>query len=179
MGMRPRSQQFPPRNRLISVLAQAVVVVEGGVDSGSLITARHAAGQGRPVYAVPGSVFSPASRGPHHLLARGARLLQHPAELLEAVGLSWQPEGGGQAAGVNDEEARVLAVLDEGPTHIDRIIARVALGAGRVAAALATLEVRGLIQQCPGKRFARWSVFEGADRRDRAGGVTWPSHSSS
>src|SRR5205807_9455380 len=72
IGMRPRPQQFPPRNRLISALAQAVVVVEGGVDSGSLITARHAAVQGRPVYAVPGSVFSAASRGPHHLLVRGA-----------------------------------------------------------------------------------------------------------
>src|SRR5207302_10050374 len=111
LGVPPRRQQFPLRNRLISGLAQAVVVVEGGVDSGSLITARHAARQGRPVYAVPGSVFSAASRGPHHLLAQGARLLQGPGPLLEAVGLAWRPGTSGPAAGLSDNEVRVLAVL--------------------------------------------------------------------
>jgi len=179
IGMRPRPQQFPPRNRLISALAQAVVVVEGGVDSGSLITARHAAVQGRPVYAVPGSVFSAASRGPHHLLVRGARLLQDPGPLLEAVGLAWRPGTSGPAAGLTDTETRVFAVLDEQPEQIDRIIARAALDAGCVAAALATLELRGLVRQCPGKRFARWSVFEGSNRPHRAGGVPWSNHSLS
>ncbi|TMI78941.1 MAG: DNA-protecting protein DprA [Bacillati bacterium ANGP1] len=87
MGVPPRRQQFPLRNRLISGLAQAVVVVEGGVDSGSLITARHAARQGRPVYAVPGSVFAPGSRGPHRLLASGARVLGDPGELLQRLGV--------------------------------------------------------------------------------------------
>ena len=176
MGTPPRPQQFPPRNRLISALAQAVVVVEGGLDSGSLITARHAVTQGRPVYAVPGSVFSAGSRGPHHLLAAGARLLQAPEELLEALGLPTASAragvGGapGDAAGLSEDETRVLAALEEQPAHIDRIIERVALGAGRVAAALATLEVRGLVQQCPGKKFSRWSVFEGDARHHQPGG---------
>ena len=179
IGMRPRPQQLPPHDRLISALAQAVVVVEGGVDSGSLITARHAAAQGRAVYAMPGSVCSAASRGPHHLLAQGARVLQDPGPLLAAVGLAWRPGTSRPHVGFTDSEAQVFAALEEGPVQIDRIIERAALDVGCVAAALGTLELRGPVQPRPGKRFARWSVFEGSNRPHRAGGVTWSNHSSS
>ncbi len=179
MGTPPRRQQFPLRNRLISGLAQAVVVVEGGVDSGSLITARHAAAQGRPVYAVPGSVFAPGSRGPHRLLASGAAVLGDPGAVLERLGVRWPaPAGGRHAPRLGDNEARVLDMLGEAPVHIDGLVERSGLGAGRVAGALATLEVRGLVRQSPGNRFARRSGFEGSGAHDQVGGGTWPNHSS-
>jgi DNA processing protein len=180
MRMPPRPQQFPLRNRLVSALADAVVVVEGGVDSGSLITARHGAAQGRPVYAVPGSVFAPTSQGPHRLLAQGARLLHDPQDLLERLGVP-QAAGpaGSRAERLSEAEACVLAVLDDSPAHIDRVIERSGLGAGQVAGALATLEVRGLVQQSPGKQFARWSVFKDAQWQQHPGGDSWPNHSSS
>ncbi len=169
MGVDPRPQQFPLRNRLISGLAQAVVVVEGGVDSGSLITARPAAAQRRVVYAVPGSVFAPGSRGLHRLLDGGARVLQDPGELLGRLGLSRPARPGGTPGKrLTEDEARVLGVLSDSPVHIDQIIAQAGLGAGRVAGAL---EVQGLVRQCPGKRFTRRSEFQGPARHS-AGGDT-------
>ena len=87
MGTRPRKQQFPRRNRLISGLARAIVVVEGDVDSGALITARCGLAQGRQVFAVPGRVHDRGSRGPHRLLTQGARVLATPSDLFEALGL--------------------------------------------------------------------------------------------
>jgi len=178
MGTHPRPQRFPLRNRLISGLAQAVVVVEGGIDSGSLITARHASAQRRPVYAVPGSVFAPGSRGPHRLLAGGARLLLDPRELLRklAVPRPLRPEGSPEGR-LTEDETRVLRVLSDSPVHIDRIIAQAGLGAGRVAGALATLEMQGLVRQCPGKRFTRRAAFQGPAPHN-AGGDTWRNHSS-
>jgi DNA processing protein len=177
LGAPPEPWRFPLRNRLISGMAQAVVVVEGGVDSGSLITARHAADQQRAVYAVPGSVFAPGSRGPHHLLAGGARVLRHPGELLERLGIA-HPSAPSETLEerVSEDETRVLQALGETAVHIDGIIERAGIGAGRVAGALAALEVRGLIRQCPGKRFAKRSGFSEPVQQP-AGGDTWPNHS--
>jgi DNA processing protein len=179
MGVRPERQRFPLRNRLISGMAQAVVVVEGAVDSGSLITARHARDQQREVYAVPGSVFAPESRGPHHLLTEGARVLRDPAELLERLGIVHPPRAAETSLDpLSEEEARVVAALGEAAVHIDGIIERSGLGAGRVAAALATLEVRGIVRQCPGKWFAKRSGFREAVE-EPAGGDRWPNLLSS
>jgi DNA processing protein len=176
MGVHPAPQRFPLRNRLISGLAEAVVVVEGGVDSGSLITARHAADQQRALYAVPGSVFTSTSRGPHYLLARGATVLQGPGDLLDRLGLgaSGRPRER-TAAPLDADEARVLDALDEEPRHVDGIIERVGLGAGRALAALVTLELRGLVRRGAGQRFARRAAFD----RLESGGDTWPNHSLS
>ncbi len=94
LGTPPRVQQFPRRNRLISGLARAVVVVEGDVESGAMITARYAKAQGRQVFAVPGSVHARQSRGPHRLLAEGARILAQPDDLLAVLGLPGKrPDG--------------------------------------------------------------------------------------
>lgn len=161
MGTRPRRQQFPPRNRLVSGLSEAVVVVEGDVDSGAMITARFAVSQGRPVFAVPGSVHAASSRGPHRLLSEGARILTRPEDILEAVGLSCTtPRGPAASApgprGRRDPtEARVLAVLGEDVLHIDVIVARSGCDAAAVAGALLALEVSGRVRQLPGKRFAQ------------------------
>jgi len=196
MGMRPRPRQFPWRNRLISGLAEAVVVVEGSVDSGALITARYATAQGRPVFAVPGSVHAAGSRGPHRLLAQGARVLDRPGDLLEALGRaragaearphgtgaagrSTVPPGegaGGAAAGLAPAEARVLAALEDEAVAIDRVAVRARLDAAQTAAALAVLEVRGLARRSPGNTFARmWP----RGTESNAGGMEWRDHSSS
>ncbi len=179
LGTRPRPQQFPPRNRIISGLARAVVVVEGDVDSGALITARYAAAQGRPVFAVPGSICAPTSRGPHRLLSRGARVVETPQALLVALHL---PPGKISVRETGEPpdpvEARVLAVLEEQVLHIDRVIERAGLSPARVLGALAALEVRGLVRQFPGKNFARQPYGPGTGR-STAGGVAWPNHSSS
>ncbi len=152
-------------------MAQAVVVVEGGVDSGAMITARHAVAQQRVVYAVPGSVFAPGSRGPHHLLAEGAAVLRDPEEVLDRLGLVRAvPLGGTPQPSLGEDEARVLEVLGDTPVYIDGIIDQAGLGAGWVAAVLATLEMRGLVWQRPGKRFARRSGFDPAGAQQHAGG---------
>lgn len=159
MGTRPRPQQFPPRNRLVSGLSDAVIVVEGDVDSGAMITARFAVSQGRPVFAVPGSVHAPSSRGPHRLLAEGARILARPEDVLEVLGLSPQASralgapDGGTCDQVGPIEARVLAVLGEDAVHIDAIVARTGCGAAAVAGALLALEMNGLVRHLPGKHF--------------------------
>lgn len=179
LGTRPRPQQFPPRNRIISGLARAVVVVEGDVDSGALITAWYAAAQGRRVFAVPGSICAPTSRGPHRLLSRGARVVEDPHALLAALhvppGKVFRRETGEP---LEPAEARVLAVLEGQALHIDRVIERAGLSPSRVLGALAALEVRGLVRQFPGKNFARQPYGPGTERGP-AGGVAWPNHSSS
>jgi DNA processing protein len=171
MGVRPERRRFPLRNRLISGMAQAVVVVEGAVDSGSRITA--AREQQREVYAVSGSVFATGSRGPHHLLTEGARVLRNPPELFERLGIAHPPQAAGTSEEpLSEDEARVVAVLGETVAHIDGIIERSRLGAGRVAGALATLEVRGIVRQSPGKRFAKPSGFR-ETVQESAGGDWW------
>ncbi len=189
MGTPPRPQQFPPRNRLVSGLAQAVVVVEGDVDSGAVITARYAVAQGRPVFAVPGSVYARQSRGPHRLLAGGAGILDAPETLLEFLGLPRTPQvgtdaGPANAAGIGAKETRTLGVLNEQGMHIDAIAARAGLGAAETAAVLAALEVRGLVRRLPGMHYARqtarWPGGEApGTAQENAGGATWPDHSSS
>lgn len=188
MGTRPRRQQFPRRNRLISGLARAVVVVEGDVDSGALITARCGLAQGRQVFAVPGSVHSRASRGPHRLLAQGARILGTPSDVFEALGHvapmglvdTGRPGAGTRAVripGGGVLEVRVLAAMEDETLHIDAVTARTGLRPAEVTAALANLEVRGLVRQFPGKRFARCRLSGGV--QEDAGGATWPNDGSS
>lgn len=156
---------YPPEHRTL----MEAMLVRGGA----------ATFQGRPVYAVPGSVFAPGSRGPHRLLASGAAVLSDPGALLEGLGVRWPaPAGGRHAPRLGEDEARVLDMLGEAPVHIDGLIERSGLGAGRVAGALATLEVRGLVRQSPGNRFARRSGFAGPGAQDQVGGDTWPNHSS-
>ena len=161
MGTRPRPHQFPPRNRLVSGLSDAVVVVEGDVDSGAMITARFAASQGRPIFAVPGSVLVRSSRGPHRLLSEGARILARPEDILGALGLSRAKprapgaDSGRPSAPIGALEARVLAVLGGDALHIDSIAAEIGCGIAATAGALLALEVRGAVRQFPGKRFAR------------------------
>lgn len=170
----PLPGHFPRRNRLISGLVAAVVVVEGAEDSGTLVTVDYALDQGREVFAVPGSIFSPKSRAPHHLLRQGARLAETAADILQELGAQWRPDnsrrdpasersegpGGGTAEspaarGLEADARRLLTVLAGGPLSLDGLVGETGLSASRVAALVSMLEVRGLVSTLPGQMVLR------------------------
>jgi DNA processing protein len=162
----PHPENFPRRNRLISGLAAGVVVVEAGTRSGSLGTAALALDQGREVMAVPGPVSSAQSVGCNRLIQDGAKLVQNVDDVLgelsprykdavrSAAEIPAQPSLA-FAEGTPDENA-VAALLDEvEPLHVDELAERAPFGIARLQAALFGLELRGAIEQHPGRYFTR------------------------
>ncbi len=164
-GVPPLPGHFPRRNRLISGLAMGVVVVEGTRDSGAMVTVDYALDQGREVFAVPGSIFSPKSHAPHHLLRQGARIVESAADVLDELGLGGAPspatrdaaagEPAPPAAGADRDERYLLALLDGGARSLDDLVEGSALPASRVAALVGMLEVRGLVHIYPGQMVMR------------------------
>ncbi|MGA0840025.1 MAG: DNA-processing protein DprA [Pseudomonadales bacterium] len=151
---KPLGFRFPERNRLISGLCQAVVVVEASDRSGSLITARLALEQGREVMVVPGSVRSPVSRGCHRLIREGAALVESGRDVLEALGLPGivrtplsdtrvHPD----RVALSDEDAAILLALDSTPLPLDMIAAHTGLSPQYLAARLLELELIGVVSQ--------------------------------
>lgn len=157
LGTKPDGANFPRRNRIISGLSVATLVVEAGETSGALITAEFALEQGRDVLAVPGNIFSPASRGPNRLIADGARPVCQLADLLEELHLE-VPAGRTEraAAGLESEaEAAVYHCLCHDPTHIDEIRRAVCLPMAVVSSALTMLELKGLARQAGGMNYVK------------------------
>lgn len=154
-GTEPDSQNFPPRNRIISGLSRAVVVIEAGDTSGALITARFAADQGRDVLALPGSIYGPQSRGTNRLIRDGAQILLHPEEILQLLEMTQVVEQ--REARVllpeNPVEARLLSALSSEPVHIDEIQAKTALPVEQVSATLVMMELKGLVRQVGGMNY--------------------------
>lgn len=154
-GTPPDASNFPPRNRLISGLSKAVVVVEAGQTSGALITAAFAADQGREVFAVPGNINAPSSKGTNRLIRDGARPLLDPQEVLEVLDLTMIQEY--QAARValpaDAIEARLFTTLSSEPLHIDEIRARSDLPIDQVTATLALMELKGMVRQVGGMHY--------------------------
>jgi DNA processing protein len=159
----PQSGAFPQRNRLISGLSLGVVVVEAAERSGALITATHAAEQGRDVFAVPGRVDSRASRGCHQLLRDGARLVESIDDVLDELGpladsaKSDDPQTIRHPAELqlNDQEQAVLRAIETDSTDIDLVIRRSGLPTQRVLATLSVLEMRHLVSRVRGNRVVR------------------------
>lgn len=172
-GTEPDRPHFPARNRIISGLSLGVLIVEAGEKSGSLITARCALEQNREVFAVPGSIDLPGSRGTNRLLRQGAKLVESAEDILEEIlpqlerppaarpngtegrvarTENAQPDRPGREA-LTDNESRLLGFITEKPQDADTLITRTGLAAAEALSLLLSLELKGYIVQLPGKRF--------------------------
>jgi DNA processing protein len=158
LGTPPLPGNFPRRNRLISGLALGVLVVEATLASGSLITARFAAEQGRDVFAIPGSIHSPFSKGSHRLIKDGAKLVETAADVLDELGVGT----GASAAPIQPRAdppvgnaTKVLAALGHDCAAVDILSERTGLAVESVAVALVQLEISGDVSALPGGLFQR------------------------
>ncbi|MCA9851836.1 MAG: DNA-processing protein DprA, partial [Dehalococcoidia bacterium] len=140
LGTKPRADFFPRRNRILSGLSLGTLVIEGDVKSGAMITAKFATEQNRDVFAVPGSIFSPQSRGPLSLIRDGAMPISSAQEILEALNLARlgaQLDFGRAAPPASDEERTLMGVLTREPQHIDEVARQTGLAAAMVSGTLA------------------------------------------
>lgn len=157
----PKPGHFPQRNRIISGLARGVVVIEAGLKSGAMITANYALEQGREVFAVPGQVTSRSSRGCHQLIKMGAKLTEgwediwEEIELQEAPGVQVVRDLTPVSRSLAQEEILIIDALEAGPMQIDDLIGRTRLPAGQMASLLLSLMLKGMIEELPGKSFAK------------------------
>ncbi len=151
LGMPPLPGNFPRRNRIISGLTRGVVVVEAAARSGSLITARLALEQGRDVFAVPGPITSPFSRGTHALLRQGARLLADIQDIFEELGWN-RPDTRPDVRNLTDEERRLLEHLGPEPISTDRLASKAGIAADRLATLISLLELKDLVRDAGGGR---------------------------
>jgi DNA processing protein len=167
MDAEPLATMFPPRNRIISGLSQAVVVVEASERSGTLITARHAVEQNREVLAVPGPVDSAASAGCHMLIREGATLARSVDDIIDSLASGLSP--GGPAVGSSRPQAAPIApppeldgagkqvweFLAEGPRHVDTMAQAFALPVTELTRTLMGLEMKRVIRRLPGNQYER------------------------
>ncbi|MCA9991553.1 MAG: DNA-protecting protein DprA [Ardenticatenaceae bacterium] len=157
LGVQPDARNFPPRNRIISGLTLGTVVVEAGEPSGALITANFALEQNREVFAVPGNINSPASRGPNRLIQQGAKLVTRVEDILEELNLTLVTEQVAVQLALPEsaEEAALLATLTAQPTHIDDLSRETGLPAALVSSTLTLMELKGIVQQVGGMNYVR------------------------
>lgn len=147
-GTPPESVNFPPRNRIISGLSVAVVIVEAGKESGALITAGFAAEQGREVFAVPGNIFNPQSAGTNYLIQQGAKPMLKVEDILEELNLQQAVHTAALPLLPGDEvESSLFRLLSREPLHIDDIREQSGLPIEKVSATLAMMELKGMIRQ--------------------------------
>jgi DNA processing protein len=149
LGARPRPENFPRRNRIMSGLSLGVLVTEAGKTSGAMITAHLALEQNREVFATPGSILSPGSSGTNHLIQEGAKLVSRYTDILEELNLTavaHQMEIK-EVIPASDTEAILLQQIGAEPTHIDEVCRKSELPTPTVSSTLAMMELKGLIKQ--------------------------------
>ena len=156
-GTPPLRQNFPRRNRLISGLARGVLVVEATISSGSLITARLAGEQGREVFALPGSIHSPFSKGCHKLIREGAKLVETAQDVLDELSMipGLRPAPADAAGTGPSAHQTIVAALGSDPCDIDTLVARTRKSPESLSAALVELELDGQVAALPGGRWQR------------------------
>lgn len=174
LGSPPRRQHFPSRNRIISGLSLAVLVVEAGLNSGTLITARKAAEQGRDVFALPGSLNNPMAKGCHRLIKEGARLVETTADIMQELGpvaaelqmeihqrlnQTDEPQKAPsrlETSLLDDDDYKTLwAVLGHDPKPVDTIIEQTGLSAREVSSMLLLMELKGMVKKHANGRYVR------------------------
>lgn len=153
LGTPALAANFPRRNRIISGLSRGTLVVEAAPGSGSLITARLAAEQGREVFAIPGSIHSPVARGCHQLIKQGAKLVETAQDVLEELG--WQARTLPAPTPSAVPSDPILAALGHDPCSLDELAGRTGLAADELLARLLALELSGEVAALPGNRYQR------------------------
>ena len=161
-GVRPDTQHFPLRNRIVSGLSLGAIVVEAGIGSGALITANMALDQGRQVFAVPGKIDSPQSKGCHRLIKSGAKLVEDAEDIFsefeDLFPKSSRPDAppaDAPALELPEAEQKVFDAVGTDETDLDQIIRQSGLTSADVFATLLRLEMKRRVRQLPGKRFVR------------------------
>jgi DNA processing protein len=171
IGTPPDAANFPPRNRIISGLSLAVVIIEAGEQSGALITAGFAAEQGREVFAVPGNIHAPQSKGANLLIQRGAHPLLRFEDLLDVLNLEMMAEHRSATAALPADatEAQLFGLLGQEPLHVNEISARAHLPIEQVSSTLALMELKGLVRQVGGMTYVAARELRAEYRTDVAG----------
>ncbi len=170
MAALPLPHNFPRRNRIISGLSRGVIVVEAAEKSGALITADFALEQGREVYAVPGKVDSPTSRGVHGLIKQGAKLVTCVEDVLEDLLPQLRADAppcghsqkdrtiqAGEATGLSEKEQLVYQHITDRPVHVDQLSQRCGVDVSSMTSVLLRLELKHLVKQLPGRQFVRYT----------------------
>ena len=149
LGTKPKAENFPRRNRIMSGMSLGVLITEADVTSGAMITANFAIEQNREVFAVPGSILSPASRGTNHLIQEGAKLVRSCSDILEELNLTAvaQQLEMKEVLPATDTESALLKQLRPEPTHIDDVCRTSGLPVATVSSTLAMMELKGMVKQ--------------------------------
>jgi DNA processing protein len=155
LGTPPDGSNFPPRNRIISGLSKAVIIIEAGVKSGALITANYAAEQGKEVFAVPGKTTAPMSKGTNLLIKQGAHPLLEPQDVLDLLNLSLLSEQiiVRKTLPGDPREAQIYQVVGDEPLHVDEISTQTKMPIEQVTSTLALMELKGMVRKTFGMKY--------------------------